>query len=240
MCNIEKLESLPQRESRKSYLTRIYGNMWNLRRFDSWGGFENKVDPYSLSNRIIKNNIGKSFDMAFHYYCNSINKRYQYIFLDQFRKYRHYKPIFYIDENGIICKNEFSRNKPKSVIFKSFDYKEKNDTVFKKNKDTGKFEYQNNVILESGWWLEFESNKDIKYKTLLKQKRQLLRLDKKKCKTNNDKYYDWVLFKENYNKKHKDDKIDMVKLEAHGFDKNSFRGIEYHGGERKRNKQYGN
>ena len=56
---------------------------------DSWvffyHYFHTENDPYKLSKRIIENNIGKSFDLAFSYYCSKVEKRYQDIFLNEFK-----------------------------------------------------------------------------------------------------------------------------------------------------------
>jgi hypothetical protein len=72
-------DELPFRESRYQNLTRRYCNMYNLHKFEHrWSKY------YKVKNWIIENNIGKSFDKAFSYYCSKIPKHWQYIFLKEF------------------------------------------------------------------------------------------------------------------------------------------------------------
>lgn len=73
--NLEKLEELPKKESRKEYITRKYGDMWDLRRFDHpWYRSDKNDDPQVIAKRVIKKYLGKSFDDAFSYYCTLVKK----------------------------------------------------------------------------------------------------------------------------------------------------------------------
>ena len=101
---INSFDKLPFRESRKEFLTRKYGNMYNLNKFDQ--PWHKDLIYYKLADYILNNNIGKSFDMAFHYYCTKVPKYQQCLFLQNFRTYNRY----YIDENGLIKKNNYKWN----------------------------------------------------------------------------------------------------------------------------------
>lgn len=101
--DIEKLDSLPYWENRAAYLTRKHGNMYNLRRFDHPWETGHKYNPYKIVQRIIDNNINKSFDMAFHYACTKLKKQDQWIFLREFEpKTRYWFADSYYVEDDII------------------------------------------------------------------------------------------------------------------------------------------
>jgi len=102
--NFDKYDELPFKESRFQYITRKYGNMYNLKCFDhSWRTDE--YAPYKILYRILDNNIGKSFDLAFSYYCKKVDSQYQHLFLREFDKQRFQRYSNYIlDENKIIRK----------------------------------------------------------------------------------------------------------------------------------------
>ena len=73
MHKLDELEKLPKRESRKAYLTRKYGDMWDLPRFDHPWYRSNKSDlAYVKAQRVIKKFFGKSFNKAFSYYCKLV------------------------------------------------------------------------------------------------------------------------------------------------------------------------
>lgn len=115
-----EVETLPFRESRCQYITRKLGNMYDINKFDHpWSRFDKY---YKLAYRILDNNINKSFDMAFHYYCTKIEQRYQKQFLKDFNGSRFND--YYIDDNGLIQlnKNVYRYKKNKPSIFYSSDY----------------------------------------------------------------------------------------------------------------------
>lgn len=96
--NFDKYDELPFRESRANYLTRVYGNMWNLQKFDY---YQSNKGAYCILYRILKSNINKSFDLAFSYYCKKVEKQYQYLFLREF-EYKYRYKNYWIDKNKII------------------------------------------------------------------------------------------------------------------------------------------
>ena len=72
---MSKLNELPFRESRKEYITRKYGDMGNVKRFDnSWVRSEKSDFPWVIAKRVILHNVGKSFDKAFSYYCKQVEQ----------------------------------------------------------------------------------------------------------------------------------------------------------------------
>jgi hypothetical protein len=73
---------------------------------------KNNQDAWTLVHRIIKNNIGKSFDSAFSYYCKHVSKHLQYVFLAEFEHPRcndylvnEFGNIQYVEK--IKCKDTF-------------------------------------------------------------------------------------------------------------------------------------
>lgn len=82
-------------------------------------------NPYKIAYRIINNNIGKSYALAFSYYCSKVEQRYQYIFLEYFNESirRKGKKEWDTNENGIIVYIPYKWKTPKTHIFKSNDYK---------------------------------------------------------------------------------------------------------------------
>lgn len=146
MVDIEKLEDLPYRENKKIHLTNKYGNMWEI--FDYKEHPHKEKNPYVIVQRVLKANIGKSFKMAFSYYCKKVSKQYQYLFLDEFEKKNRYYNLkwdyYYIDENENIQlkkpsykffkhKDRFENN---SDRMKAFAEKKKADKKKKKSKIT--------------------------------------------------------------------------------------------------------
>jgi hypothetical protein len=119
--DLEKLENLPNRESRWQYLTRKYGNIYNIldyRRYDKCKA------PWKIADIILENNIGKSFDLAFSYFCKKVNHQqhlYHY-FLSNFTTERWYRKYYFTDNKGNIQKYEKEYPKKKLTIY-SEDYK---------------------------------------------------------------------------------------------------------------------
>ena len=119
--DIEKLDELPYKESRKNQLSR--GDIWNYRR-----GENHKVDgvyPWTHVQRILKSHIGKSFDKAFTLFCSIVPDYQQKWFLEEFEhvepKYNWYD-VWYVDKNGNIQIFKYERKK-EPVSFSSNDYK---------------------------------------------------------------------------------------------------------------------
>ncbi len=121
---LDQLDKLPFRENRAAYITRKHGNMWNLRRFDYPNVSDKSKDPYTIANRIIAHNVGKSFDLAFSYYCTKVSKNHQRVFLRSFNEYsnRRRDEEYSIDCEGNIVYTPYSwRTKHKPSI-QSKDY----------------------------------------------------------------------------------------------------------------------
>lgn len=120
MVDIEKLENLPYREGRKAYLTNKYGSLYDV--FDYKKGNKEK-SSYKIADRIIESNIGKSFDMAFSYFCTKVKKYEQDVFLNEFLNYSSYRwNNYFVDENGNIQYCGYVKPK-KSIFLYSKDYK---------------------------------------------------------------------------------------------------------------------
>ena len=95
--------------------------------WDSWGRGHGESHPvngvwaWDRARRIIENNIGKSFSLAFSYYCKISPKYQQKDFLEEFNRTRWRGGDYYIDSEGLIQKTK--EDKPvKPAIFYSDDY----------------------------------------------------------------------------------------------------------------------
>lgn len=96
------LEELPKFESRKQYLTRKWGNMYDLHRFDH--PLSMRAKYHKIKDRILHHYIGKSFDDAFSYYCTKVPAQYQKIFLKAF-------------ETPFSRWNEWSLDENKNIVY---------------------------------------------------------------------------------------------------------------------------
>jgi len=114
------LDKLPIKESRAMYLTKKYGNMYDLAKFDRhWGRSESSKDPYKILYRVLDSYIGKQFDKAFSYFCTLIDFQFQYIFLKEFedsriyihKDYYSFLDYYYIDKVGNIQVHKSDRPK---------------------------------------------------------------------------------------------------------------------------------
>lgn len=122
MVDIEKLENLPFRENRAANLIKRYGNMYNIHKFDHTSHRSDKsLFPWVIAKRIINNNIGKSFDMAYHYFCTKVPIYEQHYFMDEFSPKWRYSN-YYIDENKNIQRIQKKPFK-KYISIQSADYK---------------------------------------------------------------------------------------------------------------------
>ncbi len=115
--NEKQIELLPFRESRVAYSVREktfyapYDHYYNA-----------DTNPYKICEYILNNNIGKSFNLAFHYYCKLVKKYDQHIFLEKFQDKNHWKynPWSLDENNNIVFINW---REPKKYYFYSEDYK---------------------------------------------------------------------------------------------------------------------
>jgi len=122
MIDIEKLENLLQKQSRKAFLVERHGNLCNLKRFDHpWHRSLKEDNQWCMTERVIQNNIGKSFDMTFSYFCKKYPVYWQSSFLKEFNLSRSGYG-YYVDEQGNIQENKYKRKKP-IISIQSDDYK---------------------------------------------------------------------------------------------------------------------
>lgn len=251
MIDLEKLDQLPRRESRKEYLTRKHKNMYNLQRFDHPWYVSDKADStYFIKHLVLKKYLGRSFDDAFSEYCKRVPIFKQSDFLEEFTNRRWRRNANYlIDENGNIQFNpdgliitfhkykERYRNRP--VTFVSADYK--TQFIHKRTKqvvdrhDYFRYTYPENYIevIVSGYKKEFESKKDPEYIRLKAEKRKQLKLLKKAEKrVKKEKAYCFLTSSEIEKIKLREES--KLKIIKHGFTEESFKGEYYHGQKRKR------
>lgn len=122
MIDIEKLENLPQKQGRKAFLVERHGNLYNLKRFDHpWHRSLKEDNQWCMTERVIQNNIGKSFDMTFSYFCKKYPIYWQSYFLKQFGLNRSGYG-YYVDEQGNIQENKYIKRK-NLICIQSSDYK---------------------------------------------------------------------------------------------------------------------
>ncbi len=116
-----KLEDMIDKSPKElSYFhSKKYWDSW-----DSGRNYDHTVDnvwPWTRVRRIIENNIGKSFDLAFSYYCKQVPIYQQQFFLKEFQQAYRWIVDCYVDENGLIQKIK-EKEERKPVIFYSDDY----------------------------------------------------------------------------------------------------------------------
>ena len=177
---------LPYRESIQR--SNIYAQTWDARRKSEY----HKIDgyyPYKRIERILENNVGKSFDGAFSYYCRKSPKYQQKLFGETINRNwsRRWGKDYIVDENGLIQGNPDRHKKwynwgtPEYRI-KSWDYKEE---ILWINNKTGKvypypmqcFHWSDRLTHTQQWRVtqgkiyEFES-KDYRYHRCKKEQEQ--------------------------------------------------------------------
>jgi hypothetical protein len=256
--NIDKLDTLPFRESRYQYITRKYGDMWDLPRFDNtWHRTDRSGYPWVKAERSIKRYLGKSYAKAFSHFCKQVEQYEQYEFDEYFRGYdrrwNSYPAEYIVDDNGNIQRNpeyetyktRYRRSKKRdSVTFKSFDYKESyvnihtgeiNDNPNRYNCSRHKPYGDWVLTVVEGFWKQFDDVNDKEYYRLKRE-------DQHRNELNDRRYKKWARYEKAYSfltraeeKLIEEREIDLIKRDAHGFDDNSFKGIEYHGQKRKNN-----
>lgn len=130
--NQEDFENMPKRESRKYYLTKLLGDLYNSDKFDHpWYRSHNKDITSIRIDKVVKKFIGKSFDDAFSYFCKlpKITLVDQDAFIKEFYLERYGRYIFFnkycLDEckNIILNPNYFKIKKNKEIKVKTFDFK---------------------------------------------------------------------------------------------------------------------
>jgi hypothetical protein len=166
VLNVNDIEVLPLKESRKQYLTEKYGNMYSLSKFDN--GTSSVKSPwvfnYNLAKRIIKKYINKPFDDAYSEYCKKAKLESKELFHDFFKpgnSYVYNRLGYYIDDNGFI---QNVKKIEKEIIYKVYSWNYRGEYVL--NYETRKREYK--VI--SGQVFEFKHKNHLYYKKLYEQR----------------------------------------------------------------------
>lgn len=123
----ERFDNLPIKESRKYFITREFGNMYNIDKFDHpWKRSHKKDSINRRIDKVICKFLGKHFNNAFSYFCHlpKINLYDQNYFLNYFFNPR-YERKYSLDNNYIILINpRYIKYKRSKIVFKSIDYKE--------------------------------------------------------------------------------------------------------------------
>lgn len=257
--DIEKLDTLPLKENRASYITRNYGNMYDIHKFDhGWHRSDKSDYAWVKAERVIKRFIGKNYGKAFSVYCELVEKYQQNVFYDDFfKKTGRWEPEYSIDKQNRIQINKAklrqdaerrAKQKERGITFISIDYEtgymhrhtgeiiDKHEYYKKSYRwDEGLHQLYNNDYIEvivSGFAKHFKSEKDPEYIRLnaekIKQKALYQKIEKKEKRA---KAYDFMTRAETERKKL--DALDAQKIQSHGFNDESFKGIEYHGQKRK-------
>lgn len=160
----EDIEHLPKFEGRKEYITRVIGNMWDI--YD----YKNpSYRPWKIANRIIEHNIGKSFALAFSYYCKKVRKQDQFEFLKDFEEgqWGCRNPEYYVDEQGLIQRaREPRRYSWQMPPYKVSSYEEGDYEIY--------IGWRGAVQVKSNKFYEY-SLKDYKYKRQLANQQKKLK-----------------------------------------------------------------
>lgn len=147
-------------------------------------GFEGRVGDrsiYRFCHDLLQHNIGKSFDLAFSYFCKKAPKYTQHIFLKEFQaNYKGITPDYYIDENGNIQETPTTPWRRRTwLVYESPDFKiEWRHKITKSKAENvggrpwipwydkkNKAEDYERVIV-SGWTKTFEKRNDPEFKKL--------------------------------------------------------------------------
>ena len=194
-----------------------------------WHYKDPKIGDYGVRDiieRVIKNNLGKSFDMAFHYYCTLVPIHMQHWFLKEFepktKPWLMYWNFYYIDNEGIIQEWKKERTKKSITInLKPNKYLYLIKDLYK----TGKYKWIDKkplycevfktVCIEDNT-LYFTSKNDYKFKRLMREKKG------KKIKKVKPSIEDFRPLLRAKQLKEKEET--RLKLEAKGMSPNAFRG----------------
>ena len=198
-------------------------------RWSSRGGQYHRVNgifPWKRVKRLLKNSLGKHFDIVFSDYCKNVPVYQQEYFLMKFKE----RPDgyclndYYIDENGLIQRYSPSNRYKGPYTFYSIDC-----VIEKRHKITGKkeseyywFDKKYNAdgyesVIVQGWIKQFDSKNDPEFKKL-KTEKQII-----KNKAWQIKYGHKEISDEDYRiilkaKELKEREKNLIKIEAHGFD----------------------
>ena len=242
MINLEHLENLPIREPMK----RPYG--WRTHHRYSERHDVDHLHWWKRVRRVLHNNIGKSFDMTFHYYCTQVPKYQQRLFLDEFTNDPLYSrwAKYYVDDNGNIQRIP-SRYKKSTYKVYSSDYKVKYrylplyngkplGTLFDEKPKYGDSDEYEKIVV-SGSVMEFISRRAPEVIADRKAKRIIDRRWSKNAKKRR-KLASLEIFNKSIEAQkealRKQGELDILKRNQAGFDENSFKGENYHGRKNKK------
>lgn len=236
------MNNLPFREPMKPK-----GDFWY-----NWGYKTHYVQQESIWRHIsnlIERNVGKSFNMTFHYFCKHFPRQYQKDFLNKFEDIKSWRwKEYYTDDQGLIQTFNPKHQYKGPYKVKSLDYRIQWKRIRPKfyrtcGKIVDRLEWYEDekdfVKIIQGEIYEFQSRKDPVYVTYRRKKyRQYLleeRRDKKLKKEKSIATFNKAI--ESCSAEARRQRgIDQVKLLKHGFDENSFKGLNYHGRKKNRSK----
>ncbi len=223
---------------------------------DGWYGrsITGSKCPYAIASNVIKKFLNKSFDNAFSYYCQKVSKRFQKVFyqyidvikdspynfwrlkdyyVDDFKNIQRYprikkprrdstswwganmRPIYYYEgleqwtEIVDLCYNKPARGFGRRLAAEQVKVE---ILTYDRRFEEGSKDHA------SAWAAELQA-RHLNHKVYLREQKE--------------KVYDLLTYK----RKKKADALDDAIRDRHGFNKDSFKGSEYHGGQRKRNKK---
>lgn len=261
--DLDEIQNLPFRENRKEYITRKYGDLWNIPRFDYPRYSHSSDDPYVKRDRVIKKFLGKSFDDAFSYYCTLVPKYRQGLFLEAFEINHNWYTNYIVDKNRCIKvnpKKPVSQSKPAVIYsgdfkvgYRLIEYYQNSlrTWISKLPKELTVEQYydlshpDNLITRRTGALQKFYKSFIIEgTKTVYKNKhdRKYIRLTREKIINSKreskklQKARDVRIFSfltEDELQKRMDWKEGILVRDHHGFDKNSFKVDPYHGQQRK-------
>ncbi len=206
------------------------GKFKNRNRWSSRAGSYHKTNgeyPWTIVERIIENNIGKSFDKAFRFYCKQVPSYQQDFFLKEFDDalgWNGSRNDYYADENGLIQRHKAKDNYKGPFRFESIDavWESRHKITGKKKpeytwgiKNFKDSDYES--VLIKGWIKYFDSKYDPEYKRLKAEKQKVKNREYYK------RYHNPKLSNEEFRKilkakELKERQEDLIKIESHGFD----------------------
>ena len=237
---LDILSELALHENCSEYHQRENKHEWYSHR-NSYNHKISGVSPYKIAQRLIEGSIGKSFDDVFSYYCTLVPVCMQYIFLENFSEdepfSRWYRGIhfeydgFYVDDDRLIRE---TKHTPPSFIFYSFDYYAEWEHVptIKNGRNFYNYSKGKELVIKSGFTKTFTNKNDLEFKKLRAEKKRLVRSDRKKKERIRKETIYCFLTKDEIQRK-KDKELDLITRDRHGFNAESFVGIEYSGQKRK-------
>lgn len=191
--NNTDFDSFPRRESRKEYITRQCGSMWNTEISTYYRIYHSDKDPSKIAERVAEKYLGKSFDKAYSEFCARVQKHEHEEFLELFSNLRPgiYRNDYYFGKDKVIKRDPEGKTAhyrlwrkerwSKPVVFESADFKIgyqhiKTGEIFDRVPRHYYFfpELYRRIIV-SGYRQTFPNRRDKTYKRLMMEKRQQLK-----------------------------------------------------------------